>query len=177
MRSTPINPGTAMTFRQAAEFYGVKISSIRKTVKNYGLDAPRMGKYKTVRLADLEILREKRAACDKLNADPVLNRLPKARRWRWEPERKKWGRPTTPLMGPLVVLKRAVKSGLLRLHESGHGSLPLESFLGLRVQSQVQPGAVWFRLLDEGMKRHEGVTKRHLRLELFEITKNNIGSK
>ena len=100
IRSTPIKPGVAMTFRQAAEFYGVKISSIRNTVKKYGLDAPRVGKYRTVRLADLELLREKRAACDKLNADPVLKRLPKARRWQWEPERKNWGGRPTPLMGP-----------------------------------------------------------------------------
>jgi hypothetical protein len=155
------------TYKHAAIRCGVPVSTIRTLIKNYGLDAPRMGKYKTVRLADLEILREKLAACDKLNADPVLKRLPKARKWRWEPERKKWGGRTTPLMGPWVVLKRVVKSGLLRLHEGGHGSLPLDSFLGLRLKAQVQPGAVWFRLFDEGMKRDEGVTKRHLRVQIF----------
>jgi hypothetical protein len=155
------------TYKHAALRCGVPVSTIRTLVKNYGLDAPRMGKYKTVRLADLEILREKLAACDKLNADPILHRLPKEKRWRWEPERKKWGRPPTPLTGPWVVLKRVVKSGLVQLHEGDYGSFGLDSFLGLRVHAQVQPGAVWFRLLDEGMKRDEGVTKRHLRVQIF----------
>jgi hypothetical protein len=96
------NFGVTMTFRQAAKHYGVKISSIRNTVKDYGLDAPRMGKYKIVRLTDLEVVLAKKAVCDKLNADPLFRELPPANRWRWEPERKKWGPSTTSVMGAMA---------------------------------------------------------------------------
>jgi hypothetical protein len=147
------NFGVTMTFRQAAKHYGVKISSIRNTVKDYGLDAPRMGKYKIVRLTDLEVVLAKKAVCDKLNADPLFRELPPANRWRWEPERKKWGPSTTSVMGPYMALRRAVESGLVRWSEGQPGSLPLNFLFGLRVQAQIQTGAIWFRLLDKGMER------------------------
>jgi hypothetical protein len=159
MQAAPVVPvacadnfGVTMTFKHAAQHYGVPVSTIRTVVKNYGLDVAQMGKYKTVRLVDLEVLWAKLAICEKLNADPLLRKLRQAKRWRWEPERKGWG-PTMPVMDPWMALKRADELGLVRWREEEPGKPPEEILFGPGVHAQAQIGAFWFRLLDKGWER------------------------
>jgi hypothetical protein len=46
-----------------------------------------MGKYGTIRIAEMDALQAKLALCDKLNADPYLRTLPLSRRWKWKPRK------------------------------------------------------------------------------------------
>jgi hypothetical protein len=58
-----------MTLRGAAKRHGVPIKSIRTLIKNYRIGVAQMGKYGTVRIAEMDALQAKLELCDKLNAD------------------------------------------------------------------------------------------------------------
>jgi hypothetical protein len=76
-----------MTLKGAAKRYGIKVKSIRTLIKNYGVGVAQMGKYGTVRIAEMDALRAKLELCDKLNADPYLRTLPLSKRWKWKPRK------------------------------------------------------------------------------------------
>ncbi len=80
-------PVVDMTLKDAAKRYGVKVKSIRTLIKNYGIGVAQMGKYGTVRIAEMDALRAKLELCDKLNADPYLRTLPLSKRWKWKPRK------------------------------------------------------------------------------------------
>jgi hypothetical protein len=69
-----------MTLRDTATRHGVPIKTIRTLTQKYGIDNARMGKFGTIRVADMDALWAKLKLCEKLNADPYLRTLSKSKR-------------------------------------------------------------------------------------------------
>jgi hypothetical protein len=76
-----------MTLRDMATRHGVPIKTIRTLAKKYGIAVAQMGKYGTIRIAEMDALQAKLGLCDKLNADPYLRTLPLSKRLKWKPRK------------------------------------------------------------------------------------------
>jgi hypothetical protein len=77
----------SLRLRGMAARHGVPIKTIRTLAKKYGIAIAQMGKYGTIRVADMDALQAKLGLCDKLNADPYLLTLPLSKRWKWKPRK------------------------------------------------------------------------------------------
>jgi hypothetical protein len=85
--ASPPVPVITMRLKDIAARHGVPSKTIATLAKKYGLDNARMGKFGTLRVADVDALWAKLQLCEKLNADPYLLTLPLSKRWKWRPRK------------------------------------------------------------------------------------------